>query len=72
MSYSSQVQPQNEENYLKMVVMWMIVIAECNKMSLPIVLTGKDERGFPKIYYFKSDSYMGFSDMQHLESSDVA
>jgi len=50
----------------------MIVIAECNKMSLPIVLTGKDERGFPKIYYFKSDSYMGFSDMQHLESSDVA
>ena len=44
----------------------MIVIAECNKMSLPIVLTGKDERGFTKKYYFKSDSYLGFSDMQHL------
>lgn len=68
MSFHSQVQPQNEENYLKMVDMWMVVIAECNKMSLPIVLTGKEKRGITVKYYFKSDSYMGFSDMQHLES----
>jgi len=46
----------------------MVVIAECNKMSLPIVLTGKEKRGITVKYYFKSDSYMGFSDMQHLES----
>jgi len=50
MSFCSQVQPQNEENYLRMVDMWMIVIAECNKMSSPIVLTGKDKRGFTKKY----------------------